>query len=174
MDRFTRRVHFSKSKTPYTAVNVADALFSNIFKHHGLLDSIVSDIDSKCTSKVWKRLMELSLIQLKMSSRRHPVTNGASEVMNCIVETYVRCYCLYNEDDWDLLLPAAEFAYNSSVSEDLGISSFYLDLGWNPKSVLYFIYCSETSFESVYSLKKTLKDSLEDTAFISSCESEIL
>lgn len=71
--------------------------------------------------------MALSDIQLKMSSSRHPQKDGASEITNCMVENYLQCFCSYYQDNWDKLLPAAEFANNSSVSEDLEMSPFELD-----------------------------------------------
>ena len=165
VDRLTRRVHFVKSKTTDTATDVADSFFANIFKLHGLPDNIVSDRDPKFTSAFWKRLMELSGIQLKMSSSRHPQTDGASEIMNRMVENYLRCYCSYHQDDWDELLPAAEFAYNSAVTEDLGMSPFELDLGWIPKSPLDFISGTEVPVQSVQDFKQKLKGSLEDAQY---------
>ena len=155
VDRLTRRVHFFKSKTTDTAVDTANAFFTNIFKLHGLPDSIVSDRDPKFTSEFWKRLMKLSGIQLKMSSSRHPQTDGASEIMNRMVENYLRCYCSYHQDNWDELLPAAEFSYNSSVSEDLGMSPFELDLGWIPKSLLDFLSGTEVLCKVFKSLRVT-------------------
>jgi len=165
VDRLTRRVHFVRCKTSDNAVDVANAFFANIFKLHGLPDSIVSDRDSKFTSEFWKRLMKLAGVQLKMSSSRHPQTDGASEIMNRMVENYLRCYCSYHQDDWDEMLPAAEFAYNSAVSEDLGMSPFELDLGWNPRSPLDFIAGSEVPVQSVNELKQRLKTSLQDAQF---------
>lgn len=165
VDRLTRRVHFLKCKGTDTAVDTANAFFANIFKLHGLPDNIVSDRDPKFTSEFWKQLMKLSGIQLKMSSSRHPQTDGASEIMNRMVENYLRCYCSYHQDDWDELLPAAEFAYNSSVSEDLGISPFELDLGWIPKSPLDFISGAEIPVQSVEEFKQQLKHSLDDAQF---------
>jgi len=165
VDRLSRRVHFIKCKTTDTAVDVADSFFTNIFKHHGLPDSIVSDRDSKFTSEFWKRLMELCGIKLKMSTSRHPQTDGASEIMNRMVENYLRCYCSYNQDDWDNLLPAAEFAYNSAVSEDLGMSPFELDIGWKPKSALEFISGSGSIVQSVDELRDKLKGSLDDAQY---------
>lgn len=165
VDRLTRRVHFIKSRTTDTAVDCANSFFSNIFKHHGLPDSIVSDRDSKLTSAFWKRLMELSGVQLKMSSSRHPQTDGSSEIMNRMIENYLRCYCNYHQDNWDELLASAEFAYNSSVSEDVGTSPFELDLGWKPKDALDFIHSCENSIQSVSDLKDKLKSSLEDAQF---------
>jgi len=165
VDRLTRRVHFLKCNTSDTAVDVADAFFSNIFKLHGLPDNIVSDRDSKFTSEFWRRLMKLCGIRLKMSSSRHPQTDGASEIMNRMVENYLRCFCSYHQNDWDDLLPAAEFAYNSAVTEDLGMSPFELDLGWIPKSPLDFISGSEIPVQSVHEFKQRLKDSLEDAQY---------
>ncbi len=81
VDRLSRRVHFIPSKDSDTAVDVANAFFSNLFKHHGMPDSIVSDRDPKFTSKFWQRLMELCGVKLKMSSSRHPQTDGSSEIM---------------------------------------------------------------------------------------------
>ena len=165
VDRLTRRVHFVKSKSTDTAVDTAQSFFSNIFKLHGLPDNIVSDRDPKFTSEFWKHLMKLCGVQLKMSSSRHPQTDGASEIMNRMVENYLRCYCSYHQNDWDELLPAAEFAYNSAVSDDLGASPFELDLGCVPKSPLDFISGSEDPVESVDELRQKLKSSLEDAQF---------
>ncbi len=91
-----------------------------MFLHHVLSDSIVSDLDPKFTSKFWKRLIEIFGVKLKMSSSSIPQTDGSSEIMSHMVENYLRCYCNYQQDGWDQLLPRAAFAYNSVVSEDLG------------------------------------------------------
>ena len=109
--------------------------------------------------------MKLCYIQLKMSSSRHPQTDGASEVMNRMIENYLRCYCSYHQNDWDDLLPAAEFAYNSAVSEDLGMCPLELDLGWNPKSAMEFLTKPETPVKGVEDFKLVLKKSLEDAKF---------
>ena len=73
-------------------------------------------------------MMERSGIQLKLSFSRHPQSDGASEIMKQMVENYIRCYCSYQQEDWDELLPAAEFACNYAVTEDLGMSPYGLDL----------------------------------------------
>ena len=51
VDRLSLRVHFIPSKDSDTAVDVSNSFFSNLFKHHGMPDSIVSDRDPKFTSK---------------------------------------------------------------------------------------------------------------------------
>ena len=69
--------------------------------------------------------------------------------MNRMIESYLRWYCSYHQNDRDDLLPAAEFAYNSAVYEDLGMSPFELDLGWNPKSALEVLNRPETPVKEV-------------------------
>ena len=165
VDRLTRRVHFIKSRGTDTAEDVANAFFSNIFKLHGLPDNVVSDRDRNFTSKFWDCLMELCGVKLKMSTSRHPQTDGTSEIMNRMIENYIRCYCSYNQDNWDELLPSAEFSYNSAVSEDLGMSPFELDLGWIPKSPLDFVSGNEIPVQSVEEFKKRLTASLEDAKY---------
>ena len=165
VDRLSRRVHFIPSKESDTAVDVANAFFKNVFKNHGMPDSIVSDRDPKFKSKFWQRLMELCGVKLKMSTSRHPQTDGASEIMNRMVENYLRCYCNYHQDDWDELLPTAEFAYNSAVSEDLGAAPFEIDLGWSPKSPLDMISSRADKNETLQEFKLKLQESLSDAVY---------
>nr|XP_036575983.1 reverse transcriptase domain protein [Colletotrichum truncatum]KAF6782639.1 reverse transcriptase domain protein [Colletotrichum truncatum] len=49
-----------------------------------------------------------------------------------IMETYLRCYVNYQQDNWVQLLPIAQFAYNSAVGESTKESPFYLNYGFNP------------------------------------------
>lgn len=165
VDRLSRRVHFIPSKEEDTAVDSANAFFANIFKLHGIPDSIVSDRDPKFTSKFWKRLMELCGIKLKMSTSRHPQTDGSSEIMNRMVENYIRCYCSYHQNNWDELLPAAEFAYNSAVSEDIGMSPFEMDLGYLPKSPLDTLYGTSDKNDKIEDFKLQLRESLKDAVY---------
>lgn len=87
VDRLSKRVHVLKSKRADTAVDVADSFFKNIFKHQVFPDSIASDCDLNFRSMFWRRLLERSGVQLKISMSQHPQTNGASEILNTNVET---------------------------------------------------------------------------------------
>ncbi len=70
-----------------------------MFIHNGLPYSIVSDRVPEFTSQFWKRLMEIFSVKLKMSSSEHPQTDNSSEIMNRMVENYLRCYWNYHQDD---------------------------------------------------------------------------
>lgn len=72
VDRFLKRIPLVPSCTTDTAEGTAIASFENVFKLHGLPDSIVSDRDPKLTSRSWFQLMEFCGIKLRMASSRHP------------------------------------------------------------------------------------------------------
>ena len=77
--------------------------------------------------------MELSGVRPKMSTSRHPQTDGLLEIMNRIAGDNLRCSCYYHQNECDELLPGSEFAYNSAVSDNLGMSPFEADLDGSPK-----------------------------------------
>lgn len=78
-------------------------------------------------------------VQLKMSTSKHPRTDGSTEIMNRMVSNFLQCYFNHHQRDWDKLLTAAEYAYNSAHVESLGMTPFEADLGRQPKSPLEFL-----------------------------------
>lgn len=110
--------------------------------------------------------MQLRRTQQKKSSRRYPQTDSASIIINCMVENYLRCYCSYHQEDWDLRLPTTEFLFNISVSKDLGSSPFKLDLRWTPKTLLDSISETDVPVQSVENFKLKLESLLEDVYFL--------
>lgn len=163
VDRFSKRPHFIPCHTSNTAVSAAKNFHNTVFKLHGLPDNIVSDRDPKFTSKFWKELMRILDVDLKMSTANHPQSDGQSEVMNKALETYLRIFCNYNQNNWDELLASAEFSYSSSKHASTGLSPFLLDLGWEPKQPLDFLGKHESiSVESVAELQCILRAAYED------------
>lgn len=165
VDRFTKRVHFAASKCSDTAVDVAYAFYNNIFRYHGLPDSIISDRGPKFIAQFWTHLMDLCGVKLKMSSRWHSQTTGSSEIMNRMVENYIRCYCSLNRSNWDELLTASEFSCNSTRIEYLQFSPFGLDLGWQPKSPLDCLTSQDCPNASVNAFRRHIKASFDDARF---------
>lgn len=76
VDKFSRYAHFVPLAHPFTAFQIAQAFVSNIFKLHGLPQSIISDHDRIFTSILWRELFWLVHTQLRMSSAYHPQTDG--------------------------------------------------------------------------------------------------
>ena len=136
VDKFTKRAHFLPCFSTTTATQAADLYIDNIFKHHGLAVSIISDRDSKFTSEFWLRLHERLGTRLRMSTPMRPQTDGQTERTNQIIEDMLRTCLNYAQDDWDRLLPTLEFAYNDSVSASTTFTPFFLEYGRHPRSPL--------------------------------------
>jgi hypothetical protein len=56
------------------------------------------------------------------------------ERVNQILETYLRIFINYDQDDWYSLLPLAEFAYNNSGTQVTQLTPFYTNYGYHPKT----------------------------------------
>ena len=166
--RLSKQAHFIPTRTSATAQDIAKLFVSNVFRHHGLPSSIVSDRDPKFVSHFWSALMSLLSIERKMSSSYHPQTDGQTEIINRQIEQMIRCYISHKMDNWEEILPLLEFAYNDSVSQSTSFTPFYLNLGYDPSSTSFIgplPSCSvPTSSEFVEHLRTVIsaaKDSLE-------------
>jgi len=71
-------------------------------------------------------------VKLDMSTAFHPQSDGQTERTNRTLEQYLRHYISHNQDDWDLLLTAAEFAYNNAQSASTRLSPFEVCNGRSP------------------------------------------
>lgn len=71
-------------------------------------------------------------MELHFTSGYHPEADGQTERANQTLEQYIHMYCSYQQDDWFLLLPIAEFAYNNTPNNSTGISPFFANKGYHP------------------------------------------
>jgi hypothetical protein len=69
-----------------------------------------------------------------MSTAFHPETDRQMERINQVIETYLRSYCNYEQNDWAEMLGMAEFAYNNSKDSETKISQFYANYGYEPRT----------------------------------------
>ena len=112
IDLLTAMVHLVPSRSNYTAKDVAELMFTEVYKHHGLPRAIISDRDVLFTSLFWTNLNKLIGIKQKMLSAYHPETDGSTERANRTVGQMLRSCIGPNQKDWVSRLPAIEFAIN--------------------------------------------------------------
>src|SRR4051794_19521962 len=137
VDRLTKMVHFIPYRKSISGEETAKLFLDNMYRYHGLPDDIISDRGSQFISRFWRSLFEILKVDIKLSSAFHPQTDGQTERVNQVLEQYLRCTINYQQDDWTLYLPLAEFAYNNSIHASTQQTPFYANYGYHPKLDLW-------------------------------------
>ena len=132
VDRLSKMAHFIPTTASVTALATAKLFVDHIFKLHGLPKSLVSDRDTRFTSKFWQALFHSLGTSLKMSTSFHPQTDGQTERTNRTLISGIRSYVNSLHTNWDSLLPTLEFSYNNTIQRSTTFSPFYLNYGFNP------------------------------------------
>lgn len=129
--RFTKYGHFLFSTHPFIASSIAKIFMENIYKLHGALASIISDIDKLFTSVFWKEFFKQIGVPLSFSSTYHPQTDGQIERMNQCLECCLRCMLQQQQSSWSEWLALGEWWYNSSFHSAIKMSPFEALYGTN-------------------------------------------
>ncbi|XP_074347077.1 uncharacterized protein LOC141685899 [Apium graveolens] len=96
----------------------------DIVRLHGVPVSIVSDRDTRFTSRFWKGFQQAWGTRLNFSTAYHPQTDGQSERTIQTLEDMLRACALEWTGDWDKYLYLVEFAYNNSWHASIGMPPF--------------------------------------------------
>jgi transposase InsO family protein len=127
-DLIDKFAHFFAIPIDYSAVQVVELFFREIFRLHGLPQSIVNDRDSQFISIFWREVLRLVGTELTPSTNYHPQTDGKTEKVNKWVEGYLRNYVSGQQRAWVRWLHLGEHRYNTT---------FYMSIGMTPFRALY-------------------------------------
>ena len=92
IDYFTSEVHLIPITTRVTAKEVAWLFLKEIVRLHGVPEPIMSDRDTKFTSRFWKELHRLLGTKLLMSTAFHLQTDGVTVPPKEQTALSLRCY----------------------------------------------------------------------------------
>ena len=122
-DAFTNLValHALRDKT---ADVVAKGILDGWVSHHGCPGVLATDRGSEFAAGVTKELCDKLNIKQRFSSVAHPQSNGRVERFNKVIIAYYQKY-LDNNPQWEALLPALQFSYNSAPHSSTGYSPFF-------------------------------------------------
>ena len=128
-NRLSKMTHFM-AMTEGTSVEGLARLFQdNVWKLHGLPESVVSDRGPQFAAELTKELNQMLGIKTKLSTAFHPQTDGQTERMNQELEQYLRLFIEHRQKDWPEWLAAAEFTVNNKVHMATKISPFMANYG---------------------------------------------
>ncbi|GJV56689.1 putative reverse transcriptase domain-containing protein [Tanacetum coccineum] len=108
----------------YKMNRLARLYLNEIVARHGVPISIISDRDSRFTSRFWQSMQEALGTRLDMSTAYHPQTDGQSERTIQTLEDMLRACVLDFGGSWDVHLPLVEFSYNNSYHSSVRCAPF--------------------------------------------------
>ncbi|GJW93182.1 reverse transcriptase domain-containing protein [Tanacetum coccineum] len=124
VDRLTKSAHFLPMHEDYKIDRLARLYLNEIVARHGVPISIISDHDSRFTSRFWQSMQEALGTRLDMSTAYHPQTDGQSERTIQTLEDMLRACVLDFGGSWDVHLPLVEFSYNNSYHSSVRCALF--------------------------------------------------
>ena len=128
-DRLLKMTHFVATTEGTSAEGLARLFQDNVWKLHGLPESVVSDRGPQFAAELTKELNQMLGIKTKLSTAFHPQTDGQTERMNQELEQYLRFFVEHKQKDWPEWLAAAEFAVNNKVHTATKVSPFMANYG---------------------------------------------
>jgi len=113
VDWLTKMVYFIPTTEKTSAEGLARLFRDNVWKLHGLPESIISDRGSQFVAGLMRELNRMLEIESKLLMAFHPQTDGQTERVNQELEQYLRMFINHRQEQWPECLGTAEFAYNN-------------------------------------------------------------
>ena len=126
-------VHFIPTTEKTSAEGLAWLFSDNVWKLHGLPESIISDREPQFAAGLMRELNGMLGIKSELSTVFHPQTDGQTERVNQELEQYLRMFIDHRQEQWPEWLGTAEFAYNNKVHSSTRMLPFKANYGQDPR-----------------------------------------
>ena len=125
--------HFVAMTEKTTAERLARLFRDNVWKLHGLPESVISDRGPQFAAGMTKELNKMLGIEIKLSTAYHPEIDGQTERTNQELEQYLRMYVNHRQSNWAKWLATAEFAFNNKIHTATKMSPFQVNYRREPR-----------------------------------------
>ena len=99
-NRLSKMTHFVAATEGMLAEGLARLFRDNVWKLHGLSESVVLDRGPQFAAELTKELNQMLGIETKLSTVFHPQTDGQMEQMNQELEQYLQFFVNHQQKDW--------------------------------------------------------------------------
>ena len=114
-DRFSKMSHFVVIIEKMMAEGLVRLFKNNVWKLHGLLESVISDRGLQFAAGLTKELNKMLGIETKLSMAYYPQIDSQTKKTNQELEQYLRMYVNRKQNNWSEWLAMAEFTFNNKV-----------------------------------------------------------
>ena len=128
-NRLSKMTHFVATTEGTLAEGLVRLFRDNVWKLHGLPESVVSDREPQFVAELTRELNRMLGIKTKLSTAFHPQTDGQTEQMNQELEQYLRLFVEHRQKDWLEWLASAEFAINNKTHTATKMLPFMANYG---------------------------------------------
>ena len=132
-DRYTKQSHFVPCNEELSALGLATLYRDNIWKHHGLPTTVISDRGPQFASNLMRELNKMLGIKTSLSTAYHPQPDGQTERTNQEIEQYLRLFINNRQDNWADWISIAEFSFNNKFHTATQMTPFYANSGRHPR-----------------------------------------
>jgi len=128
-DRLSKMTHFVATMEGTSVKGLARLFRDNVWKLHGLLESMVLDRGPQFAAGLTKELNKMLGIEMRLSTVFHPQTDGQTEHMNQELEQYLRFFVEHRQKNWPEWLASVEFAVNNNIHTATKVLPFIANYG---------------------------------------------
>jgi len=132
-DHLAKMAHFIPTTEKTLAAELAQLFRNNMWKLHGLLESIILDKGAQFVAGMMRELNERLGIKTKLSTAYHPQTDRQTKCINQELEQYLRMFVDHRQEQWPEWLGMAEFTYNNKKHTAAQILPFEANYSLNPR-----------------------------------------
>ena len=158
VDGFSKYVFFILALSECPSKETVCIFFSNVVKHFGMPEDIVSDRDRRFTCRFWVELF-------KFSNTNHPQTDSQTERVNQMLEEYLRHYVTASQKNWLEFLEPTHLSYNLQRSSTTRIIPFEVEIGFQPRTPLDVLVTEQPERSvslTAYKFAKSRQDFLDE------------
>ncbi|MCO5577470.1 hypothetical protein L7F22_031303 [Adiantum nelumboides] len=139
--KFSKQAHFVHVRKKIKSEHMVKLFMHNVFKYHGMPQSIVSDRDPRMTSLFWKAWALCLSSHLRFILKQRQSEEAYSTVLDLL-----KCYVSEHKATWEHYLPLVEYAYNNTVHASTGKAPFEIVEGG--KKVPPILHTKDKIFEA--------------------------
>jgi hypothetical protein len=130
INRLGKQSFFLPTNKTCTIADLAELYYAFLWRIFGTPETITLNRDPQFVAEFSKKLSKLTGITLQRSTAKHTETNEQTKIVNQFIQTKLRPFVNYFQNNWLKLLPCIDFAMATQPHDAIRLCSAEVDLGY--------------------------------------------